>query len=74
MEWPFRRAGRPYVGSVSGCYSGNDEKIRLCCVLPHHRNLLLTFDVKNGMNIPHMEFYGLFVPFFKMAAMGVAVD
>jgi len=36
--------------------------------------LLLTFVLKNGMNIPHNEFYGLFVPFFDVAAMGVAAE
>ncbi|WP_162943937.1 MULTISPECIES: hypothetical protein [unclassified Rhizobium] len=34
----------------------------------------MTFAVKNGMNIPHKEFYGLFVPFFNMAVMGVMAE
>jgi len=35
---------------------------------------VLTFVLKNGMNIPHREFYGLFVPFFNVAAMGVTAE
>ncbi|MGZ9718946.1 hypothetical protein [Rhizobium miluonense] len=36
--------------------------------------IVLTFVLKNGMNIPHKEFYGLFVPFFNVAAMGVTAE
>jgi hypothetical protein len=35
---------------------------------------VLTFVLKNGMNIPHKEFYGLFVPFFNVVAMGVTAE
>ncbi|WP_143525436.1 hypothetical protein [Rhizobium hainanense] len=50
------------------------KKTRLPRLQRCAQNLLLTFALKNGMNIPHNEFYGLFVPFFDVAAMGVAAE
>lgn len=38
------------------------------------QKIVLTFVLKNGMNIPHKEFYGLFVPFFNVVAMGVTAE
>jgi hypothetical protein len=66
MSAPSGRGG-PDVGSNPVFYSLPPLKIPS---LPIERLLLrcgqkigLTFVSKNGMNIPQMEFYGLFVPF-----------
>jgi hypothetical protein len=54
---------RPYVGFGRRSYSSRDEKLVVTRAPFGGENLLLTFVMKNGMNIPDKEFYGLFVPF-----------
>jgi hypothetical protein len=44
-------------------YSSRDEKLVVARAPFGGENLLLTFVLKNGMNIPDKEFHGLFVPF-----------
>jgi hypothetical protein len=57
----------PHVGPIAAFYSLFPLKLLLSFADRQFRRrgykIVLTFSPKNGINIPHTRFYGLFVPF-----------